>query len=329
MRDDVIDISKGVGIFFVVWGHTVCPIDKFIYEFHVPFFFIVSGYFYSRDESWFRFLKKNIKRIVYPYLIYSVIAYVFYSLWMASIFGIKSVDFFSIINVIGYKEPVIAPLWFLLSLFEVVMLYDLLVRFFERKYTVLFVSLVLCFVSYLNSSVRNALPFNYFHVMSSLSMLFFYAFGAYFRKRSLSLYLEDKVKVVILLLSCLSLLLYLSRYSEGLDINGNYITAPFPVYLINALSGSWLIITISVFFLKIKSINKIFSYIGRNSLFYFALHFPVFELSRPIAAIVLEKNTYIWGLLNAIICLVLLFVLLMLFREFGKGRKNANILRLC
>ena len=49
-RDSSIDIAKGVGIILVVFGHdTLCPsiIRNVIFSFHMPLFFILSGYFYK------------------------------------------------------------------------------------------------------------------------------------------------------------------------------------------------------------------------------------------------------------------------------------------
>lgn len=44
------NILKGIGIVFVVIGH-VCPEEmKFVYLFHLPVFFFVSGYLYNEDK---------------------------------------------------------------------------------------------------------------------------------------------------------------------------------------------------------------------------------------------------------------------------------------
>ena len=46
-RIDFIDYSKGLGIFFVVFGHVYCGnniVTNWIYSFHMPLFFILSGF---------------------------------------------------------------------------------------------------------------------------------------------------------------------------------------------------------------------------------------------------------------------------------------------
>lgn len=41
-----VDIAKGLGIFLVVLGHTYRknPVQNWIYSFHMPLFFILSGW---------------------------------------------------------------------------------------------------------------------------------------------------------------------------------------------------------------------------------------------------------------------------------------------
>ena len=58
-RLDWIDIAKGIGIILVVLGHTLVPQVRetgfagflwiFIYNFHMPLFFFLSGYLFEKD----------------------------------------------------------------------------------------------------------------------------------------------------------------------------------------------------------------------------------------------------------------------------------------
>lgn len=51
-RDVSIDIMRGIGILSMLVGHCVIPnlLHKFIYMWHMPLFFIASGYFFRRKE---------------------------------------------------------------------------------------------------------------------------------------------------------------------------------------------------------------------------------------------------------------------------------------
>ena len=48
-RNNYISIAKAIGIILMVAGHSGCPalINNFLYLFHMPLFFVCSGYFYQ------------------------------------------------------------------------------------------------------------------------------------------------------------------------------------------------------------------------------------------------------------------------------------------
>lgn len=75
-RNTVISICKAIAIIAMVIGHADCPgpIGSFIYEWHMPLFFICSGYFFSlrylNDEG--TFAKKRVKGLYLPFLKWSI-----------------------------------------------------------------------------------------------------------------------------------------------------------------------------------------------------------------------------------------------------------------
>lgn len=70
-NNDTISIAKAVGIILVVIGHSGCPdiLSKFIYLFHMPLFFIASGFFFKEENlvEWRKFVVRRIKGIWYPF----------------------------------------------------------------------------------------------------------------------------------------------------------------------------------------------------------------------------------------------------------------------
>ncbi len=66
-----LDAVKGIGIFLVLLGHCKgSPLNWFIYGFHMPLFFIISGYLFKK-ESIPAYGVKLIKRYIVPYLLFS------------------------------------------------------------------------------------------------------------------------------------------------------------------------------------------------------------------------------------------------------------------
>ena len=69
-----LDIAKGLAIILMVVGHTSLPdlLSRFIWSFHMPLFFIASGY----TTNWgylSDFITNKLKRLLLPFLCYSTI----------------------------------------------------------------------------------------------------------------------------------------------------------------------------------------------------------------------------------------------------------------
>ena len=158
-----LDYAKGVGIFLVVLGHTlralvnssilesstaVSAIDRWIYAFHMPLFFFLSGLFIHRSASkpLIDFAIDKLKVIGYPYAIWSLLGVFFQA--MASRYTTSKVSFADLWRII-YRPPL--QFWFLYVLFIIVLIYAVV-----RKLTVspvLFLILAIVFY-YLPGYVR-------------------------------------------------------------------------------------------------------------------------------------------------------------------------------
>lgn len=84
MRIEWVDIAKGIGMLLVVWAHIhdtgdLCTV---IYSFHMPLFFVLSGYLFKTDKynGIWEFLMKKKKSLIMPYLMLSFITLLFYIL---------------------------------------------------------------------------------------------------------------------------------------------------------------------------------------------------------------------------------------------------------
>ena len=131
-----IDNAKFIGIFFVVMGHLISKgeftgimsqIYNFIYLFHMPMFFIISGILYKKYEK----SKKLFYTILLPYLLYQII-YLPYSiahyqksdgLHMAIIRclgGVLSGDGY----VTSFSNPACTPCWFIYTIIVIRILFE-------------------------------------------------------------------------------------------------------------------------------------------------------------------------------------------------------------
>ena len=85
MRNTTISIAKGIAIILMVIAHAEAPgwLCRFIFEFHMPLFFITAGYFFSlkylNDEA--TFVKKHVKGLYWPFVKWAVFFLIIHN-WM-------------------------------------------------------------------------------------------------------------------------------------------------------------------------------------------------------------------------------------------------------
>lgn len=67
-RIGYIDIAKGIAMLAIIAGHFgIASADRLVYTFHVPLFFLVSGYFLSTKGDFLPFMKKKARQLLLPY----------------------------------------------------------------------------------------------------------------------------------------------------------------------------------------------------------------------------------------------------------------------
>ena len=72
-RNRTIDITRGIAIFSIIIGHLrIALINRVVFTFHVPIFFILTGYF-IRQEPIGSFVKKKVKSILVPYAVTCIV----------------------------------------------------------------------------------------------------------------------------------------------------------------------------------------------------------------------------------------------------------------
>ena len=140
-------IAKGIGIILVVIGYfypTGSPaywkgLNNIIYSFHMPLFFIISGYLYNHTKySYSTLIKNKIKRLLYPFI---TIAIVF--LFIKYISGLfvnlgHPVGLLSIYAL--FVDPVhsyMPLLWYLQALFIIFAIYPLIRNLVKNNYLIL------------------------------------------------------------------------------------------------------------------------------------------------------------------------------------------------
>lgn len=129
-----IDATKGLGIALIVLGHitsveTPSALYVFIYAFHVPLFFFVSGLTLKPGRETFGAMwQSKVRSLLVPYLCYALLGYVFYIVGygMAHALGLRIEQFnygpwHPLVGVffgtLGDGNLVNTPVWFIIALF--------------------------------------------------------------------------------------------------------------------------------------------------------------------------------------------------------------------
>ena len=133
-----IDILKGVAIAMVLLGHSIIefPIDLsqvswcfflhvFVSSAHMPLFFAISGYCFS-FHGWGDYLRKKCRRILIPYLVFSVLGVLMKTLFPSVVNGSVSLSRLAFSILTGGQH------WFLYALFVIFLFFPLVSRFFEK-----------------------------------------------------------------------------------------------------------------------------------------------------------------------------------------------------
>ena len=180
-----IDWAKALGIWLVVFGHAPAKGHIFIYMFHMPFFFMLSGYLY-RHVGLKEEIRRSFKGLIIPYLLYNGLLCL-----IAYITGVFQSDI--IYNVLlGNQEGIMiryfSPLWFLISLFIMRIILSLIKS--ERRGGLL-ASLCVIISFYCYNKGCFSYNYDYFQICTTLVCIPFFIGGYIMRMKNL--FVNDKV----------------------------------------------------------------------------------------------------------------------------------------
>jgi fucose 4-O-acetylase-like acetyltransferase len=260
-----IDNLKAFGVFLVILGHMIPDslLKQYIYSFHVPLFFFISGYLFNPTKYNFRqFLRKKFNTLIIPYLFFALISFLFWFFIVRSLsLGGKAMaidpmkPLFGIFYGIGsgdWRVPMNIALWFLPCLFVVEIAF-----YFAKNWYFLLVFAVLGFVVTL-------LPFRLpWSSDVALSAIVFYGIRHFIRiysaKGLQNMFLMDSHKALPLLFSIHLLFCFLN---SPVDMN-NLVYGNTFFFYISACSGILFYLGLSKLFIKT---NRVIIWIGSNTI---------------------------------------------------------------
>lgn len=279
-RTIYIDNAKGMGLLFIMFGHTANLPNLFYnyaFSFHVPLFFFISGALLSNKLSNGKLSLKIrilVMKLVVPFLFFFSVSYL---LWVfRRVIGVninnEDVAILSPLTnlILGNSSLTIvnSTLWYFICVFNIFILYFIIDYIFKCEYFNLFISFILIFFV-LNISDYESLNF---YIGLSIISLPFFCLGRFEQIISLKRNARPFIFYLLLLFySCLVILngkVDMAKYQFGDFLYLFYLNAFVGIYIVLYISEN----------IKIKAFVSFFNWMSKNSIVIFPMHILIFSI---------------------------------------------------
>lgn len=300
------DMLKGLGILGIVLGHLgIESLSKIVFVFHVPLFYLISGYFLNTVGSFNNFLVKKLKQLIKPY-IYIWLAIIALSVPFGMLYNRDVPNelftwFFGGLYGSGTLPGILAlpsfigAIWFLLALFWGLIIARAIIDRFD--YLNSFLILVIIFIIGVKSVSYGWLPFS---VQAGLTSALFVFLGYLAKQYGV---LEKKYGTLPYLFS-LGVFIYCVKHNNGFSLASNNIGNGI-VDIVGAILTSFLLYSLCSYLVKIKGlsvVNRILSWFGEHSLIILGFHLISLNLFhwltyKPFLYMLSNQNDFICNIL--------------------------------
>ncbi len=327
-RSPFLDIAKGVGIILVVMGHTFGvpnPIYHTIYSFHMPLFFIISGYVYDQTKyngfKLSKMLAHRAKRYLIPFYMFAGINLVL-TLGFNLVFRHMPITFATIKTyVLGtlycYADmrymPNCSPIWFLMTLFIGGMIFWAIMKHSDKTQPIWAV-LLLCVSFLLYFFVEFRLPLN----LAPTGAAVFFMYVGYLIKR------YDLLKHSWLML--LFIVGFIASYFNKTNVGMNENTYGNPIlFLIAAVCLSLCLLILCKLFSGFNNpVNRFLKWLGGNTLLIMAFNYFMRDFSTEFYYLIpVVRNYTLHWTVSFVLTLTGCMVLILLW-NFVKSKFTAR-----
>ena len=352
-RINWIDNAKAIGIFLVFYGHYVEYIwrqtnsdvayfhFKVIYSFHMPFFFMISGFFLKNYNITEKVKKLFLQRMlpVYSFAIFTLPIWIIFSFRYGD--SINNI-FLKCISYIGGIPSLNFMTWFLVCLFTA----EVLISFIGIKknkninlFLGIFLIIVGCYFCDNYSKIEELTKIykNFWYINEAVVAAGFCYLGNYIYENIQKIGTERKlVYLISSILSGFLFFLSIKYYQNSTHVNmaGSRHGEILP-FIMHSLLGSVFLLSISI----LLPTNKIFSFFGRNTLILLGLNGVFFHfINKKIYYITktfisdstfsITINCILYSVLSIAICYPFIVIINKHFPQFfGKPDFNGRFFR--
>lgn len=345
-RLDYIDIAKALGMLAIMWGHVAVGNSvTFVYAFHIPLFFFLSGMVFVQDKypDFRSFVKRRIDTLIKPYIIYSFITWAIWALF----------SFATHVEVDSYWMPLLetfiaqgsegylvhnVPLWFVTCLFVVELLYYWISKLPEIINVI--VCLFLAVLSYV--LINDCISFDFTTLPWSLEVamaaIIFYAIGHLLIKNVGHQRVElivNKNKWLSLLVTIASFVIvyYGSLYNGKVSMGHANIHNPlifYPIAFIGVLAFIIMCSLIAQSKVNDSKCIQVVKWFGQNSFIAMVIHNPIkgFVIAALALVLGIKKMAIMRGTCTAVlaflITLLTTIAIMLLINKINNNSKDTK-----
>lgn len=288
-----LDILRGLGIVAVALGHSPGlpeAVHKYLYAFHMPLFFFASGLVFRLDAVALplrQFAARLARRLLVPYLFFSVASYLFWLLIRRHFGKGPSLDIDPLKPLLGipygtqYDQLLVYnhTLWFFTAMFLAQMIFLALLKY-TRRTGGLIAGLAFCaLVGYAFSFYGGVRP--PWSLDTAFTAVAFIGLGHLFREKIFGLSTAGCWGLVAV---CLPLSLVAASLNSDVDMTWNRY-GNIAWFYTASLAGTLFCLGLS----RLLAHNRVLEYLGRNSIIFFPLHVLAF-------AVVTAALVFMWHL---------------------------------
>ena len=280
-RVHYIDIAKGIAMILVILGHTKKLVSAnvvwWLYTFHMPLFFILSGMVFNPDKykNFKEMFKAKFKSLIIPYVCLCLIAW-FWTMIVnkpTNFLNYKTVEKFIGIFVGQRGSTYYFSMWFITAIFLSEIILYIWARMIKNKkifFASGFAVSAILGVSIIKN-IQNGFYWSADLVPIAISFIIIgYCLKIYKQKLEFS---KCKNFLIMIVMLAINIVVGYINFKENGRADLYELNIGNPIwYYISALSGSFAVII----FCKLLKKSAILEYIGRNSLIYYAFQKMLF-----------------------------------------------------
>lgn len=274
-RTSWIDVLKGLGIILVVIGHvnTKGFLVQWIYTFHMPLFFALSGYIlkkFGKRSSFKAFFLKRSKTILWPFVLFRILLFTY---WVLIESHFRSFD--------------IGPIWFLIVLYILELIAYPIFNHNSNRFLWIFSVDGLIAAVWLGLSFILPVCFYTIWLLRIIDGLVWYILGYVWG------IVECEIKKItltnswkkFLISGFLVISIMIGYFNPGVSMWSNSYGKSYVIYIFGGIIGSlWLGFVCKWFIVK----NSFLEYLGQNTITILAVHEPIKRIILKLTEIIMQ-----------------------------------------